>query len=67
MSRFAQIFDEVLQEIIPTQQEIQAIDNIVEELKQHLKVRAIELGIKYTSMEPQGSTGIKQTQLRREI
>ena len=67
MSRFAQIFDEVLQEIIPTQQEIQAIDNIVEELKQHLKVRAIELGIKYTSMEPQGSTGIKQTQLRDDF
>ena len=67
MSRFAQIFDEVLQEVIPTQHEIQVIDNIVEELKQHLKVRAIELGIKYTSMEPQGSTGIKQTQLRDDF
>ena len=64
MSRITQIFNKVLQQIIPTQQEIQVINKIVEKLEGYLKPRAIELDIKYTTMEPQGSTGIKQTQLR---
>ena len=67
MSRFAQIFNQVLREIIPTQLEIQIIDKIVKELESHLTPRAIELDIKYTKMEPQGSTGIKQTQLKDDF
>ena len=67
MSKFNQIFNRVLPEIIPTRQENQVIHNIIEELKSYLKARAIELDIEYTSMEPQGSTGIKQTQLRDDF
>jgi tRNA nucleotidyltransferase (CCA-adding enzyme) len=67
MSRFSQIFNKVLLEITPTQQEIQVIDKIVKELERYLKQRAIELDIKYTTMEPQGSTGIKQTQLKDDF
>ena len=67
MSRFTQIFNKVLQEITPTQQEVRLILKIVKELESHLKTRAIELDIKYTTMEPQGSTGIKQTQLKDDF
>ena len=67
MSRFNQIFSKVLQEIVPTREEIQLIDEIVQELKNYLITRASELKIKFNAMDPQGSTGIKQTQLRNDF
>ncbi|TFG25845.1 MAG: hypothetical protein EU533_00575 [Promethearchaeota archaeon] len=67
MSRFNQIFSKVLQEIVPTREEIQLIEEIIQELKNHLIARASELNIKFNAMDPQGSTGIKQTQLRNDF
>lgn len=67
MSRFNQIFSKVLQEIVPTCEEIQLIEEIIQELKKLLKARASELNIKFNAMDPQGSTGIKQTQLRNDF
>ncbi len=61
------ILDNVLSEIVPSSEEIELIDNIVLRLKHLLKSKAQELGIQYTSIEPQGSTGIKQTQLREDF
>ncbi len=67
MSPFGEIFEEILKEITPTQKEIDSINNIAEILKKQLKKRAIELQINYTKIEPQGSTGIKQTQLKDDF
>ena len=62
-----QILDELLEEIVPTKQELNLINEIVEKLKSLLEKKAKELNIKYTRIEPQGSTGIKQTQLRNDF
>ncbi|MFX1454702.1 MAG: hypothetical protein ACFFDB_04945 [Promethearchaeota archaeon] len=59
-----EIFSKVLEEITPTQKEIDLINSISKKLKHLLEVKANELGIQYTTIEPQGSTGIKQTQLK---
>jgi tRNA nucleotidyltransferase (CCA-adding enzyme) len=62
-----EIFIEVLKQIIPTMQELVLIDNITKLLKKLLEKKAEELNVSYTSIEPQGSTGIKQTQLRNDF
>jgi len=67
MSPFSEIFAEVLKEITPTQKEIVLINNITEKLKKKLSKKAKELNINYTTIEPQGSTGIKQTQLKNDF
>ncbi len=67
MSSINEIFFEVLKEIIPTQKEIALINGITEKLKNLLTNKANELQIKYTTIEPQGSTGIKQTQLKDDF
>ncbi|MFX1278554.1 MAG: hypothetical protein ACFFA3_04005 [Promethearchaeota archaeon] len=58
------IFEEVLKKITPTPTEIDIISKITDQLRALLATKAKELGIEYTKIEPQGSTGIKQTQLR---
>ncbi|TFF97625.1 MAG: hypothetical protein EU547_03830 [Promethearchaeota archaeon] len=61
------VFAEVLQSIQPTQKELILIDSIVQKLIKSLEKRAKELNLNYTTIEPQGSTGIKQTQLRNDF
>jgi len=67
MSSIDEIFLEVLKDIIPTQKEIVLINDITEKLKKLLTNKANELNINYTNIEPQGSTGIKQTQLKDDF
>ena len=67
MNSVNQILNDVLKDIIPTNQEINLINEIVEKLKFLLKEKASQLNLKYTVIEPQGSTGIKQTQLREDF
>jgi len=61
------IFQEILADIIPTAEELYIINEIVEVTSVLLKNTAKELDIEYTIIEPQGSTGIKQTQLRNDF
>ncbi len=67
MTQLNEIFIEVLKEITPTQKEIDLINRITEKLKNLLSKKANELNINYTKIEPQGSTGIKQTQLKNDF
>ena len=67
MTSINSIFKEVLEDITPTQQELTLINDIVITLKTLLDEKAQLLGIKYTRIEPQGSTGIKQTQLKNDF
>ncbi|GAG90666.1 unnamed protein product, partial [marine sediment metagenome] len=50
-----------------TNQELNLINEVVDKLKFLLEKKAHELGIDFTRIEPQGSTGIKQTQLRSDF
>ena len=67
MPLYDRIFEEILERITPTQNEIEIINNITEKLKKIIAAKAIEIGINYTKIEPQGSTGIKQTQLKDDF
>jgi tRNA nucleotidyltransferase (CCA-adding enzyme) len=67
MAPLDEILAEVLKEITPTQKEIVLISNITNKLKNLLSKRAAELNIFYTKIEPQGSTGVKQTQLKNDF
>ena len=58
------IINSVLGKIIPSEDEIKLIDNIILKLKTILDASAKKLNVKYTKIEAQGSTGIKQTQLK---
>lgn len=62
-----QVLDSALESVIPTPEELVKINEIVEILTILLKNKAKELGIEFTDIEPQGSTGIKQTQLRDDF
>ena len=61
------IFKEVLEDIKPTQHELTLINDIIKKLIRILDEKAQQLNISYTKIEPQGSTGIKQTQLRNDF
>jgi len=67
MTSIRNIFDDILKEIAPTPEELYNINEIVEVVSVLLKNTARELNIEYTIIEPQGSTGIKQTQLRNDF
>ena len=58
MPLYDDIFEEVLKKITPTQTEIDLIRKITDQLRDLLAAKAKELGIEYTKIEPQGSTGI---------
>ncbi len=64
MASINEIFINILEEITPTAQDIALIGNITDKLQKLLDKKAKELNINYTKIEPQGSTGIKQTQLK---
>ena len=67
LSLFNKVFKQVLKEITPTQNEIALVNDITDKLKVLLDKKAKALNITYTVIEPQGSTGIKQTQLRDDF
>jgi len=67
MSQINDVFSDVLKDITPTGKEIIFIESITEKLKKLLDIKAKELNIDYIKIEPQGSTGIKQTQLRNDF
>ncbi|MFX1502166.1 MAG: hypothetical protein ACFFDH_14475 [Promethearchaeota archaeon] len=67
MPSINEIFVDVLKVITPTEREIVIIKNLTKKLKKLLSKKAKELQINYTKIEPQGSTGIKQTQLRNDF
>ncbi len=67
MNSISSIFKEVLNDIRPTQKDLVFIDEIIEKLKTLIDKKAQQLHIKYTKIEPQGSTGIKQTQLKNDF
>ncbi|MGV9203386.1 MAG: hypothetical protein ACOC44_05115 [Promethearchaeia archaeon] len=67
MKDIEKILQNVLKKIRPTEKELILINNVVKEIKGLISEKAEELDIKYTIIEPQGSTGIKQTQLRNDF
>ncbi|MFW9936324.1 MAG: hypothetical protein ACFFD5_01640 [Candidatus Thorarchaeota archaeon] len=67
MTDLNSVLSNVLNSIIPTTQELSLIDDINQKLINTLSNTAQKLNIKYTKIEPQGSTGIKQTQLRNNF
>ena len=67
MTSINTIFKEVLKDITPAQQDLTLINDIIKKLKTLLDEKAQQLNIKYTKIEPQGSTGIKQTQLKNDF
>jgi len=67
MSSINKILNDVLKNITPTNTEIVLIEDITKKLKELLDSKAKDLNINYTKIEPQGSTGIKQTQLRNDF
>jgi tRNA nucleotidyltransferase (CCA-adding enzyme) len=67
MSQINQIFQEVLKEIRPRPQDLKIINDIIARLKKLLIAKAKDINIAYTTIEPQGSTGIKQTNLRNDF
>jgi tRNA nucleotidyltransferase (CCA-adding enzyme) len=67
MSAIDEVLSEALKKITPTQKEIDLIKRINEKLTELLDKKAKEFNFKYTKIEPQGSTGIKQTQLKNDF
>lgn len=67
MTELNTILIEVLKNVTPTAQELTLINDINKKLIDILSKAAQKLDIKYTKIEPQGSTGIKQTQLRDDF
>lgn len=55
---------EVLAKITPTEEELRNQMDVISTLKQALVLQAETTGFQYSFIEPQGSTGRKQTQLR---
>lgn len=67
MTLINDIFENILKDITPTQEELTLINEIVKKLRKLLDEKAQQLNLKYTKIEPQGSTGIKQTQLKNDF
>jgi len=58
------IRESILDLIVPTRKEIKLQERIIDLLDHALRDRAETLAVNYAFIEPQGSTGKKQTQLR---
>ncbi|MHA1670083.1 MAG: hypothetical protein ACTSV5_05825 [Promethearchaeota archaeon] len=67
MTSINNIFNNILKEIIPTEKELSIINIIIAKLRKILDEKAQQLNISYTKIEPQGSTGVKQTQLKNDF
>jgi tRNA nucleotidyltransferase (CCA-adding enzyme) len=59
-----EVWERVLEVITPTQEEIERQSRTISQLTSALKLKAEQKGYDYAFIEPQGSTGRKQTQLR---
>ncbi len=64
MNSIEDVLISVLKEITPNAEEINFTKNIINKLKELLSHTARKRDIHYTNIEAQGSTGIKQTQLK---
>ncbi|MFW9947210.1 MAG: hypothetical protein ACFFDX_10320 [Candidatus Odinarchaeota archaeon] len=64
MNSIENVLISVLKEITPNAEEINFTKNIINKLKELLSYTARKRNIHYTNIEAQGSTGIKQTQLK---
>lgn len=60
------IRESILELIVPTRKEIKLQERIIELLHRALRDQAETLAVNYAFIEPQGSTGKKQTQLRND-
>ena len=67
MTLISVVLAEILRKIHPTDQEIDLIKSITKKLSNLLDLKAKDLNITYKKIEPQGSTGIKQTQLKNDF
>jgi tRNA nucleotidyltransferase (CCA-adding enzyme) len=67
MNKYKKVFQAILQDVIPKEKEIKIIENVIDSIREYLKKKARELEIKFTNIDAQGSTGIKQTQLRNDF
>ena len=67
MTSIEKIFSNVLVDIVPTKKEIEKTERIISKIKNLLASKATELNIEYTKIEAQGSTGIKNTQLKGDF
>ena len=67
MNSISDIFKEVIEEIVPSEKELYDINEIIDTVTLLLKNSAKESEIEFTVIEPQGSTGIKQTQLKNDF
>lgn len=67
MNSVNQVFNNVLPDILPSKKELEKTMNIVKKIKDLLSSKAKELNIEYTKIEAQGSTGIKNTQLKGDF
>lgn len=64
MNAIQDIFSSVLHEITPSEEELSLTKKLIDQLKKLLKETAKDKKIPYATIEAQGSTGIKQTQLQ---
>ncbi len=64
MNSIEDVLISVLKEITPSAEEINLTKNFINKLKELLSYTARKRDIHYTNIEAQGSTGIKQTQLK---
>ncbi len=67
MDSVNQVFNKVLLDILPSKKELMKTENIIKKIKDLLSSKAKELNIEYTKIEAQGSTGIKNTQLKGDF
>ena len=67
MTLIIDVLNKVLGEITPTARELKLINSVIDKVKNFLQIKAKELNVNFTKIEPQGSTGIKQTQLRGDF
>lgn len=67
MNKFNLIFQDVLKQIKPTDTEFALINKVTGTIRELISERAKDLNIEYTTIEAQGSTGIKQTQLKNDF
>ncbi len=67
MDSVREVFTEVLKDIVPTEFELDLIKKTVEKVKILLDQKVKEINVEYKIIEPQGSTGIKQTQLKNDF
>ena len=58
------IFKKTLDQIVPTHRELEYIDSVIQKLSRAISQSNVPEEIKINFIEPQGSTGIKQTSIR---